>query len=286
MRLDHRPMRHEGVFNKGGAYSFVVEHNLLLHQEAIRVCTKVVADWLANRPTASVIRILDLACGGTPVVTNGVMRQFVIHHFDYHGVDINADQIKSAKKFRFSPNVRATLTEGDCWQPAKLVHLPFDIVFVGLNSHHAVPEELQYFATQLNKIVTPDGLFLNYDLFRPTQYPYLRRPDRSDDGMQSLTLVPPETLQKAGFTPSHTTHHAGPNWRQDFLIPTIAIMKQNHCPKPMIDETITHIMEHDYPVSTAEMCAILKGAGFRAQTIPLSSESPLAPFFDVVAATL
>ncbi len=279
-------MRREGVFSKDGAYAFNVARNLLLHQEAARVCTKVVADWLMGRSAASVIRVLDLACGGMPVVFNGVMKQFVTHRFEYHGVDINADQITSARKFKFSPNVYATFSEGDCWQPARSIQHPVDIVFIGLNTHHAVPEELQYFATQLKKIMTPGGLFLNYDLFRPRQYPYLRRPDHSENDRHSLALIAPEVLQKNHITPVPTQHHVGLSWRKNFLTPYIAMMKRAHSPKAMIDASVAHITERDYPVSTAEMGVIFKGEGFRAQTIPISSDSPLAPFLDVFAATL
>lgn len=287
MRLGQQAMRRGPVLREPWAHPFIVEHNLLLHREAMRVCTKVVADWLTGRPATPTVRVLDLACsGGMPVVMNGVMRQFVIHRFNYVGVGGSTDHIRSIKNFSFSPNVHVTLTTGNCWQPAKFIQHPPDIVFIGLNTHHAVPEELQYLAKQLRKMMPGGGLFLNYDLFRPAQYPYLRRPDHSEDGTRSLALIPPEILRKAGFAPVPSSHHWGPNWRQHFLKTNITAMEQEQCPKSMIDETIAHVTERDYPVSPVEMCSILKGSGFKAQTIPLSSDSPLAPFFNVVAATL
>lgn len=276
------PMQREAVFNQGGSYGFIVQHDILLHREATAMVLAIAQQWLAQHPQAQAVRILDLACGGTPVITGNVMARLASQKFNYVGIDINADQISAAQHFPFSKNVHVTVRVGNSWELNTLQPASFDLVFEGLNTHHATPEELQYFAQHLAHVIKPGGLFMNYDLFRPTQYPYLHRPD--SNSQESLRLIPHDTLQHAGIT--ETTYPAAPDWRDHhFLPPYIQLMQQKGLAQDLIDQTVAHIRERDYPVTALELCKILMPAGFTTQIYNFQrSKAPMKDFLSLVVA--
>ena len=260
----HMSMRHETVFNKGGAYRYIVERDLLLHQEAMQTVHQVLKKWAEAHPQQATIRVLDLACGGAPIIIAKAMGEFSDRRFDYLGVDINHDQVESARDFNFSPNTRATLKEADCWELDALIDQgPFDIVFIGLNTHHAVPEELRYLAKQLRRLLSKDGAFINFDFFRPKKFPYLRRPDGTPNPHEPL------------------------GWRKEFVQTYENVMKQHGMSKKMITETIQHVTERDYPVAAEDWVEILQQTGFNAQIYTYKgSPSPLKSYFETIVATL
>ena len=108
-------MRHEAVFGKGGGYGLVVEKNVLLHHEAIRTGIRIIAQWMKRRKLARPIRILDLACGGSPVISGALMAAFSSVKFQYTGIDINPGQVDAARRFKFAKNVKGNILDGDAW---------------------------------------------------------------------------------------------------------------------------------------------------------------------------
>lgn len=284
--LSSKPMRHETVFSKGGAYRYIVEHDLLLHQEAMHTVHQILKKWAEAHPQQSTVRVLDLACGGAPIIIAKAMGEFPDRRFDYVGVDINHDQIASAHDYNFAPNTCTTLEEADCWELDALISQgPFDIVFIGLNTHHAIPEELQYLAKQLRRLVNRDGFFINFDFFRPKTYTYLRRPDRAPHSHENLQLVPKMHLTADDITVKHTGADAT-DWRQNFIHTYENIMRQHGMSKKMIAETIQHVSERDYPVAAEDWAQILARTGFETQIYTYKdSPSPLKQYFETVVAT-
>lgn len=283
MGLDHLPMRHEPVFDADGTYQQTVEGNVLLHQEAAAVGSAIVAEWLPKRGTRVPIRVLDLACGGKPVIIAAIMAAFPTHQFAYTGVDLNRDQLDRIRGFAFPPNVQAEILEGDVWSLDTLpFDAPFDLVFIGLNTHHAVPEELSFAAQHIARHLRPDGLFLNHDLFRPERFAYLRRPDVSPtDPSKHLRAIPVEKLRDIRIPIEESRQE----WREEFLRLDAACLRTVGIHEAAIDITLAHIRERDFPVSTEEMTNILRQAGFRVVVHDYQrTDHPLRDYLALVAA--
>lgn len=250
------PMHKEPVFNKGGAYRLVVEKNLGLHQEAIAMATPIVSKFLSPTPKKkNVVRVLDLACGGYPLIIAKIMAHFSSHTFEYTGVDVNSDQLDACRQFSFSSNVIVKkIIEGNAWDlKTLLLDKKMDIIFIGLNTHHGTLEEISYLTQQIFRHLKKKGLFFNHDLFRPSQYPYLKKPDTA-------------------------------TWREQWLSGYFTFTKSQGIPQDLAKEGIDHMKKWDYPVSTEEMGRILKSVGFTVSlhSYPVSWH-PFSNFYGLVA---
>ncbi len=173
-------MRREKILNRDGFYAAVVDNNVLMHREVIEQGPSVLTGPLQSRGDGDAVRLLDLACGGMPVSIAEIMDGFPHLNFHYAGVDINPDQIESARGFRFSANVKAVdLREGSAWNLSGLdLAGSFDCVFIGLNLHHGTPEEIAFLGSRIHALLVEDGGLLNHDWYRPNHEPYLRRAPR------------------------------------------------------------------------------------------------------------
>ncbi|MBF0104694.1 MAG: class I SAM-dependent methyltransferase [Deltaproteobacteria bacterium] len=175
-------MKREPIFNHNGAYNLVVRKKIMLHREARKSLTRELGNWSRSRGTmAHPARVLDLACGGTPVTISALMHALPERTFTYTGVDINADQVRQAKDDWAYPDnvVETTILKGNAWMPESLgFNQKFDIVFSGMNFHHAVPEELVYLTNQLRPLCADHAILLSHDMYRPESSPYVRRPKK------------------------------------------------------------------------------------------------------------
>lgn len=272
MALNNLPMRQERVFDADGIYQRVVDGNVLMHREAIATGQPILAQWLAHRPTDRPVRVLDLACGGKPLIIASWMAAFPEHTFEYTGIDLNLDQLNRVRTaFVFPPNVRTKIVEGDAWA---LDAMPndgaFDLIFIGLNTHHATAEEIAFAARYIARLLAPGGLFLNHDLFRPTRFTYVRRPAGSTtDLTKRLSLILAEKLAGITIPLSESTTE----WREEFLRLDAECLRECRIGEEGIAATMEHIRERDYPISTAEMAAILTSAGLIARVHPYEPSS-------------
>ena len=71
-------MRREKLFSNQGFYPFIVESNVLLHREAIEQGCLMFERLLKQRAPERPVRVLDLACGGEPVVMASIMESFLV----------------------------------------------------------------------------------------------------------------------------------------------------------------------------------------------------------------
>ena len=280
MSLESLPMRKEPVFDAGGTYELVIKINLCLHQEAVAKVFEVVTDHLTKTKASKTLKILDLACGGKPLIPATIMERLPNYQFAYTGVDLNKDQIDACKKYSFPKNAKANVIEGNVWELSELTLTPpYDIVFMGLNSHHAVPEEILYAVRAIYKILKPNGLFLNHDLFRPSKYPYLRRPE-------SIRFILKEKLEKAGISTPLLSSLAGirpSSWREKLFSNHKAFMLSSGADEKAVNETIEHMRERDWPVSLEEMGEILKQAGFKTDIHRYqNTHYPMPEFFGLI----
>ena len=285
-------MKNEKAFSKNGFYKFVLDSNLMLHQHVAAAGTQVLTDWLKSQPLQKQIAVLDLACGGEPVSISKMLNNFPQRIFHYTGIDINSDQIEHAKtQFKFPDNVKTiNLIEGDAWNIEFLPDKKFDIIFTGMNLHHGTPEEIHCLLLQSVKKLSPSGIFINHDEYRPKHLPYLRRPNANPQNpSESFTMIQ-DNLLAAYQSTSLTFKEANPSndsdWRATiFIEPYIEALKLRGAHSQGIKEVVSHVMTRDFPISVLEMEAIVDKAGFTYSYIDLKAQNePLEQFFALIVA--
>lgn len=284
-------MRREKVFSKGGTYGVVLHQNLCMHQEASEVGRRLFQQHLQRQKTTpKKMGVLDLACGGEPVTIAQIMADHPDIHFDYVGVDINPDQVAVCRQFKFPKNVVSKkVIKGNAWS---LLDVPlkglFDLVFLCMTTHHAIPEEIFYALQKIHPLLKSGGLILNHDLFRPERFAYLRRP--SSDPKQteeSLELIPKKWLPAIpNIIP--TIAKKGSDWRKEHFFPRHReILKEMAgLSEKEIKDSIAHMTLRDYPVSLEEMQKLLELTGFTDITLQRYQETkhPIQEFFGMIAA--
>jgi SAM-dependent methyltransferase len=277
-------MRREKLFTTAGFYGFVLRSNALLHREASRWATALLGRELpgiAGRP----LQVLDLACGGHPATIADVMAAFPQRRFAYTGIDLNPDQVRRAREeFTFPDNVApARVVEGNAWDlDAMGITGPFDVVFSGMNLHHGTPEEIRLLALQLARRLSPGGVFLSHDVFRPDDQPQRRRPDVNPaNPTESYRLVDPERLAAAGIAAEPIAYDDGPEepaWRRDYLERMRRALTAGGGHPEGIAETLAHMQARDFPISTALFRQIFAGVGFEVATERGTQAHPLGPY--------
>lgn len=280
-------MKREVFFSHGGFYSFIVNSNELMHYEAIETGTKVVKQHF-NSIKSQKIRILDLACGGQPIGICKIMEALPEFQFEYVGIDINADQICDAKKFdRFSKNVISTqFVEGNAWQLNDYFEgESFDFIFSGMNTHHALPDELRYLASCFKSLLKTQGLFFSHDFYRPEKYSYLQRPRvNRDDKNDNMMLVDSSILSNMGFSKASSISEPAQtddfDWREIFIKDCDDFLRAAKAKEDYVIQNSDHIRARDFPVSVNEMVSLFKEFGFRSEVHRNELGShPLAEYF-------
>jgi SAM-dependent methyltransferase len=283
-------MRQEQLFSDGGYYRFLLDSNVLLHREAVAATYSVLSDWLTAQQTSETLRVLDLACGGMPVTVCSALARLAPHQIAYTGIDINADQVRAARTFVHPTNVVDwRVVEGSAWElPQAVTKEHFDIVYSGMNLHHATAEELQFLAQQLGHIMAPNGVFISHDVYRPNHERYVQRPAVNPrDPSESFRLVDIETLARAGIGESPLNDHADAQhcaWREDYLDRMRETLLARGADPNGVRETVAHMRERDFPVSVAELSELFRRAGFAVRQLQLNSGEPLAPYVSLIAA--
>lgn len=283
-------MHKEQLFSDGGYYRFLLDSNVLLHREAVAATNAVLSDWLTRRGNSETLRVLDLACGGMPIAVCEALAKLAPRHIAYTGIDINADQVRTARVFAHPSNiVDWRIIEGSAWElPEAVLGRHFDIVYSGMNLHHATAEELQFLAQQLRRVLAPDGVFISHDVYRPERERYVPRPAVNPrDPNESFRLVHPGTLARAGISEPDAdsdvdAQHGG--WREDYLGRMRATLLARGADPVGAEETVAHMRERDFPVSVAELSELFGRAGFQVGELHLNSDEPLAPYVAFVAA--
>lgn len=285
-------MKNEKAFSRDGFYRFVLEANLMLHQNVAVSGRRVVSRWLLSRRPQGAIRILDLACGGAPVSICNMTRHFDNYQFDYTGIDINPDQILAAKNFEYPDNYRTIeLHEGNAWHFSDLIgQEKFDIVFSGMNLHHGTPEEILAVMVQIKSALSPNGLVLSHDFFRPETEVYLRRPAVDPESGEPYWMVPPEALSRFDFKKLPTFKNPGlddrADWRQPFIMKYRRALAEREAIQQGVDEIMAHVNARDYPVSINELIEIARLADLELQQVPMEvDKEPMKDYFCLLSGT-
>lgn len=282
-------MKKEKAFSKGGFYPFVLKNNLMLHKNVAQAGTAVLRDWLLTFVSDSPVRVLDLACGGSPVSICEMIAGSVSHQFEYTGVDINPDQIDLAKSFSFPANiVSVDLLEGNAWDLVSAgLKDEYDFVFTGMNLHHGISEEIFCVLCQIKERLAPGGLYMNHDVYRPEGAAYVRRPDSNPTNpTESFRMIGADIL--TNFKMPMTVVRPGDgrsDWRQPFVQRYRVAMRELGADEDGIDEVIGHVLARDYPLSVPEMCSLAGEAGLPLRQVDLrAANEPLKEYFCLVAA--
>lgn len=260
-------MRKEKLFSKDGCYSRVVESNALFHREAIIHGSNVIKKLLNKNKSNKTLNVLDLACGAEPVSITEMLSHFPDQKFTYTGIDINPDQVNFADfQFDFPENIYEThIYEGNAWNPKScpLNDIKYDIIFMGLNLHHGTPEEVYYLATQIDELLSPNGIYLNHDVYRPNNQPYQRRPDHHPDNInESFHLLDAKLIADIKL-PEITTNELSQNytdltWRKTYSeLLRQTLIKQN-AGEECAESTYNHVNMRDYPISLEDFSYIFK----------------------------
>ena len=294
MSNSEKPMKNEEVFNKEGFYKYVVKWNAIMHQEAIELGKKILAEWIQKRNSKSPVRVLDLACGGKPITITAMMNHCKDQVFTYTGIDINRDQINNAQNDFVFPNnaIHVELYEGDAWN---LDELPivgyYDIVFIGLNFHHGTPEELYCVGKQIYNRMERGGLLINHDIYRPDNLAYLSRPNRNPDNAdETLELISVDRMESCGIQSFRSCVEESPNgapdWRTGFIKELHNYLRSMGGSEKDVCRNMEHIWRRDYPVSTREIAKILSQTSLRTTVYRYERTlHPLQRYFAMVTAS-
>ncbi len=277
-------MKNERAFSRAGFYKFVLDANLMLHNNVAEAGRQVLSQWLFRKEKSSAISILDLACGGAPVSICRMTEFFISYQFEYTGIDINPDQIDSARSFSYPTNYRSVqLQEGNAWDFVPLTGgARFDIIFSGMNIHHGTPGELFVLLRQIREALAPGGIFLSHDFFRPASFAYLKRPDFDPVSGEPFAMMPHETLNKEDLrnVPELATADASIDWRQPFIARYRVALTDKGAASEGVEEIMNHVQSRDYPVSIAELQQIALLADLPMQEVQLNSQQePMRGFF-------
>ena len=106
----------ESLFSHGSGYETIVDANIFLHQEAAQLAEVVLANWSKERgDSISPIKVLDLGCGGQPLIISNALKALENTQFEYTGMDSNSDQVMQAQGYPFPSNVKPRILQGDIW---------------------------------------------------------------------------------------------------------------------------------------------------------------------------
>jgi SAM-dependent methyltransferase len=286
-------MKQEKAFSRNGFYGFMLESNLLLHRQVARAGARFLSDWLSLRKSGEPVRVLDLACGGSPVSIADMFRAFPQQQFQYVGIDVNPDQIIAARAFEFPDNVREKLLlEGNAWDFSEIfgdeVEGKFDFVFSGMNLHHGSHAEIYCLLKQVKEILPDEGLFLNHDLYRPDYAPYESRPQVNPlDEQEVFAMIALARLSDLGGEKFSCKTSGSPEneaWKPEFLDRYRQTLVAKGASEAGIAEVLSHVANRDYPISISELQQIVDDLGFKLQVLEMDGESePLAEYFSMVA---
>ncbi len=267
-------MRREELFNRDGVYSAIVNNNLLMHHDATAVGYRILQTLCLIRSQDQPLRILDLACGGLPISIADMIDAVTQARFTYTGIDINPDQVElAATLFEFPGNVvQARLIEANAWDIQSVdLDGPFDLIYTGLNLHHGAPEEIDYLMSQIRALLNDRGVFINHDWYRPDAETYIRRPSaKPEDGQENFRLVPEEKMTGIVNPYPHDTitFDAGvPDWRLAFIDGLTDSYRDLEGDDVGADTLKSHMLERDFPISRADLTAILKKHGFHHRIV-------------------
>lgn len=282
-------MKHEALFKRDGAYALIVESNALLHRQASEAGVRLMQRLAPTLAERRVAKVLDLACGGQPITLARMLGSLPSQAFSYRGIDINPDQIDRIRTFPFPSNViERSFLQGTAWElDVHDLESDYDLVFVGMNLHHGTPEEIDFLFGQIHDRLSPNGVFVNHDWFRPNTERYLRRPSsHPENPEQSFLLVPHERLLGCLSVAEETRGMTSEQpWHSRYTEALCAQMARYGADQATLASTAEHIYTRDYPISLDELLARFRSHRLIGEVHALLSGGTLSEYIFLVAAS-
>ena len=187
------------------------------------------------------------------------------------------------------------ITRGECaWNfPESILKSKYDIVFTGLNLQHGSPGELFVLFRRILKILKPEGVFINHDMYRPTDKTYIIRPHANPkDPSESYLMIPEkdlesETIPEFKFEGIPYSEVGDEDWRLEFLDGFSSVLKERGGDEIGIKSACAHVYARDFCLTPYEMKVIADSAGFISvvKDYEFSSE-PLKKYYATIIAKM
>ncbi len=141
------------------AYQVVVEHDYLWHAMVNEALRKLMDERFGSQMP---IRFLDLACGDAASTSRVLASRPMAR---YVGVDRSGQALAAAEANvkRLATNVELVAT--DYVEFLEQCGEQFDVIYVGLSSHHLKDVDLPRFFSAIRRCLAPNGIFAAYEPF-------------------------------------------------------------------------------------------------------------------------
>jgi SAM-dependent methyltransferase len=159
IEMTNRPAEPDFFATTWAVYEAVVEHDYLWHAMANDALRRLIdARFGAERP----IRFLDLASGDSAstsrVLANRPLARYV-------GVDRSEQALAAAEAHVKRLNANVELIAADYVEFLEGCGEQFDVIYIGLSSHHLDEASLPRFFSAIRRCLAPNGFFAAYEPF-------------------------------------------------------------------------------------------------------------------------
>ncbi|OVE82346.1 hypothetical protein BVY03_01145 [bacterium K02(2017)] len=266
---------HEGIW-----YS-AVQVNAINHREAIETLSPSFNTWANNYNNANSdrsLRFSDIACGRellTPsALLESVRKNSPQIKFDFHGTDLEPDQVEIAKTYPLPSNVTkpARFNVGDAWADtfdALSIFKPTDAILSSLHLHHGTTKQMQEFARKVFDSLNNGGVWMGHVELMPEGLPYLPRPN--DDGKEILNWGKEFKVIDRNQDDWPSVHG---DWREAYNRAYMTYLEEHDVGKDIQDAITSHNMDSDYCLSLEMLKALLKFTGFDIQLATRFGDNP------------
>lgn len=155
-------------------YQKVLNNNYMGHREIYAVLHEILLNNLQEP-----FKMLELGCGDASFTTQALLNTQIS---EYTGIDLSVPALEGAEKNFSMIDCQTNFITGDCWElAAELTQnqdRKFDIILVSFALHHLQLQDKDSLIKNLQKLLTPGGVFILIDIISQQQEDrnnYLRR---------------------------------------------------------------------------------------------------------------
>jgi SAM-dependent methyltransferase len=156
--MPNEPAEPDFFATRWTAYQAVVEHNYLWHSMVNVALARLIDERLGQIP----IRFLDLACGDAASTSNVLVDRRLAR---YVGVDRSLQALAAAKANVKNLAASSELITADYVDYLESCREQFDVIYVGLSSHHLDEAGLPRLFSAIRRCLAPNGFFAAFEPF-------------------------------------------------------------------------------------------------------------------------
>lgn len=173
--MTNRPAERDFFATTWQTYQTVVEHDYLWHAMAGEALRKIIDQSFRDRP----IRFLDLACGDA-ASTSRVLADHPLAK--YIGVDRSRQALTAADQHVKAFGAKVDLVEADYVDFLARCDETFDVIYVGLSSHHLDDAGLPRMFAGVRRCLAKNGVFAAFE-------PFLLSDEIREDHIERLCTI-------------------------------------------------------------------------------------------------